>query len=130
MRKSAPGVDNLTLEKLRELNPEIISIVFNIQLWKKTQLSCLNGNATTLIPKKSDGLDDAGNWRPVTLSSMLVRLLHRILANRVSSSIELNPRQKAFVPLDGCAQNTFVLDTLIRQYRVEGVGIDLAKAFD
>ena len=47
----------------------------------------------------------------------------------------LNERQKAFVPVDGCAQNTLLLDTVINRYRKQHrslavVGIDLAKAFD
>ena len=135
MRKSAPGPDNLTLEHLRALDIKLLLSILNVQLWLRKQLPCLNKNRTRLIPKKSEGLEDASNWRPITLSSMVVRLLHRILAGRISSSIKLNERQKAFVPLDGCAQNTFLLDHLIRSYRKDKkdlfiIGIDLSKAFD
>lgn len=96
-------------------------------LWKR--------NETILIPKKQSGLDDASNWRPITLSVMFVRLLHKILAARLSKSINLNLRQKSFIPVEGCAENILLLDTMIQRARKQHknlniVGIDLSKAFD
>ena len=135
MHASAPGIDNVDLKYLRSLSSDYLSTILNLQLWKSKQLDCLKSNKTTLIPKKNDELHLASNWRPITLSSMFVRLLHRILANRLSAAVKLNPRQKAFVPVDGCAQNTLILDTLICDARrkhsnLHVLDIDLSKAFD
>src|SRR6218665_160779 len=59
----------------------------------------------------------------------------RILSSRLTSSLPLDPRQKAFRPVDGCADNLFLLDTIIkdaqRRRRPLSIAfIDVAKAFD
>ena len=100
-----------------------------------TQIGTWKTNKTRLIPKKNEGLDNASNWRPITLSSMFTRLLHRILARRLVNNTTINPRQKAFVPVDGCAHNTLILDNLINDARKQHkqlsiFGIDLSKAFN
>ena len=135
MTKSSPGPDGITLQDLKVADPKLILTLLNYQLWVSQQFSFLKNNQTILIPKKKTGLDDASNWRPITISSYLVRLLHKILAKRMVTALPLNPRQKAFTPVDGCAQNVHLLDTIIREYRrrhlpLSILGIDLAKAFD
>ena len=135
LKASAPGTDNVDLAYLKSLSDDYLLTVLNYQLWCRTQITCLKINRTNLIPKKNEGLHDASNWRPITLSSMFVRLLHGIIAKRIMNAIHLSPRQKAFIPADGCAQNTLLLDALISDARsshrqLSIVGIDLTKAFD
>ena len=135
MRASAPGPDNVSLSYLRSLEVDYLLTILNYQLWLRRQIQTLKRNRTILIPKTISELEMATNWRPITLSSLFVRLLHGVLSKRVSGAIHLNPRQKAFVPVDGCAQNTLLLDTLIADARrkhkqLSIVGIDLSKAFD
>ena len=81
MKNSAAGIDNLTLTHLKAMSQDYVLTLLNVQLWKRKQLECLNENRTTLIPKTKDELEKATNWRPITLSSMLVRLFHRVLSN-------------------------------------------------
>ena len=85
--------------------------------------------------KEIPDLHLATNWRPITISSTCVRLLHCILACHLTKATQLNPRQKALIPADGCGENTLLLDHVIRQARKQRrtlsiLGIDLAKAFD
>ena len=68
-------------------------------------------------------------------TGVFVRALNKLMAARLNGVITLNVRQKAFVPVDGCLENTLLLDFLIKEARRGGknlnlVGIDLAKAFD
>ena len=135
MKDSAAGPDCLGLLDIRIVNRNTLLTIFNLQLYTNNQLPTLKTNSTILIPKKKEGLDDASNWRPITISSVTVRLLHKILAKRLLNSITLNVRQKAFIPVDGCAENMLLLDSLIRRHRKQHkrlsmIGIDLAKAFD
>jgi len=69
------------------------------------------------------------------MSSRLVRVLHKILARRLSDSLPLSPRQKAFIPVDGCVENVVLLDTLIKDAKrklkpLSLTFLDVAKAFD
>ena len=82
-----------------------------------------------------EGSKDPKDYRPITIVSHLARSFHRVLASKMTSSLELNPRQRAFIPVDGCAENTFILGAVIKeaQQRVKPLHsafLDVSKAFD
>lgn len=65
----------------------------------------------------------------------MVRVYHKLLSRRIVSNIRINPRQKAFVPTDGCCENLFLLDALIRDSKRQLkplclIFVDISKAFD
>ena len=135
MPNKAAGPDNFTIQDLKTAPPTDLCAIYNIILSTCTLPTCWKLHCTILIPKKSQDLHLATNWRPITISSTCVCLLHRILACRLTKATQLNPRQKAFIPADGCRENTLLLDHVIRQARKQRctlsiLGIDLAKAFD
>lgn len=73
--------------------------------------------------------------RPISVSSVLTRTFHKILGTRLSRLVNLDERQKAFLPLDGCAENIFKLDLFLRYHRrkfkpLHLASVDVAKAFD
>ena len=72
-------------------------------------------NARTIfIPKKPDAVDLADS-RPITISSTLARLFHRILVERIDSAVEFSEGQGVFrAGIDGCGDNTILLDSIIR----------------
>ncbi|CAL7932921.1 unnamed protein product [Xylocopa violacea] len=58
-----------------------------------------------------------------------------VLSTRLMHSVDLDKRQKAFVPVDGCAENTFLFDMLLRHHRqtfkpLYLASVDIRKAFD
>ena len=68
---------------------------------------------TIFIPKKPDAVDSA-DFRPITISSALTRLFHRILAERVDSAVEFSEEQRACrAGIDGCGDKTVVLDSIL-----------------
>lgn len=72
------------------------------------------------------------NYRPIT--SVAVRTLHRILANRLKV-IKIDPRQRGLDEADVCADNTLLLDNILRYHRekfktIYLASIDMRKAFD
>ena len=69
---------------------------------------------TIFIPKKPDAVDPA-DFRPITISSALARLFHRILAKKIDSAVEFSEEQRAFrAGIDGCGDNTVLLDSILR----------------
>jgi len=89
---------------------------------------------TTLIPKISRAKMPA-EFRPITISSVLIRTLHKILAMRMANSISLDQRQRAFRATDGCSDNVFLLDMISRYHHTRHkplfvASLDIAKAFD
>ena len=135
MPNKAASPDNFTVRELKNVPAFDLCIIYNIILSSCNLPQPWKPHRTTLIPKKPHDLHLASNWHPITISSTCVCLLHRILPCRLTKATHLNPRQKAFIPANGCGENTFLLDHVIRQARkyrrtLSIVGIDLAKAFD
>lgn len=64
---------------------------------------------TVMIPKIS-GADRPEDFRPITVSPVLVR--HYIRCCR-TARVDINPAQRAFVKTDGCADNTVLVDAII-----------------
>ncbi|CAL7932765.1 unnamed protein product [Xylocopa violacea] len=134
LKQSASGYDGITREDLRAANMVDLVGLLNIVFGLCQTPSILRRNRTVMIPKKGD-LSKPSNWRPITISSMFSRLLHKILASRLSDNIKLHHAQRGFTPGDGIMTNFTILDTIIREHRNSGkplyvLSIDLTKAFD
>ncbi|CAB0033470.1 unnamed protein product, partial [Trichogramma brassicae] len=75
-------------------------------------------------------------FRPITVTSSLTRLFHRILAIRADSLLNFDDSQRAFRSgIDGCRDNTMLLDAILRsryeRFKSASIAtLDLAKAFD
>ena len=69
------------------------------------------------------------------MGSVLCRLYHRILADRIENAYCISERQKAFRKGDGIADNTHILRCVLsdRQTRCQSTGLaflEVSKAFD
>lgn len=131
---SSPGPDGFSAKDIRAIPLGILARIFNIFILCGRLPQHLLKSKTTLIPKK-EGASDPGQFRPITVSSIFVRTFHKILANRMSRTMKLDSRQKAFRPVDGCSENIFLMDFVLRYCRQNFkplfmASLDVAKAFD
>ena len=90
---------------------------------------------TTLLPKKDEELEEVGNWWPITVGNLFMRIYAKLWDKRLRSNIKLDERQKRFVPVNGCYENVKILQQMIKKSRNSRreynlVFIDLAKAFN
>lgn len=140
IRKALPasttsaGPDGLSAKSLRKVPVEVLERVLNLILWCGKAPTHLVESVTTLIPKKSNA-HLPSDFRPITVSSVLLRTLHKILATRMARLIQLDQRQRAFRPTDGCSDNVFLLDLILRNHHrlhkpLFVASLDVAKAFD
>ena len=131
---SASGPDGVTVPMVISWGVNVVRPIVNSFLWRGEIPEQLRLNRTTLIPKKvkPEGISD---YRPITIGQMLNRIYAKLLTKRLTASVKLSPRQKAFVPMDGCSEHVFVVDEALEQCRKQRrecnlVFLDLAKAFD
>ena len=136
-KDSASGPDGIGLKKLKELDPQfaMTTNLYNVWLFTGKVPIEIKENRSILLPKGATGLDDVNNWRPLTISSVLLRLYTNILAKRVTKGVPLNPRQRGFIEAPGCSENGFMLQRIQKhakqnRKRLSVVFLDLAKAFD
>ncbi|CAG9114277.1 unnamed protein product [Plutella xylostella] len=136
----AAGVDDITVEQLKNLGPATISWLLKLfnnclssakipKLWRKSKIVAL------LKPGKLPV--EAKNFRPISLLCHTYKLLERLLLNRLSSRIDpmLIPEQAGFRPGKSCTNQTLKLAQYIEDGFEQGlvtgvVFVDLSAAYD
>lgn len=131
---TASGPDGLTAREIRKAPPSTLARLYNLFLVTKKIPKSLKHSRTVLIPKIQDAKLPY-QFRPISISSFLVRVFNKILAKRLNQNFKLHPAQRAFIAQDGCAENTNLLNSYIyeartRYKRLCVASIDLRKAFD
>ena len=136
---SAPGLDGLNNKALKSFWPFIKFAILKglntmIDKGKLTDLLRLGG--IRLIPKKG-GLEDISNWRPISLLSVIYKLLSGVLTKRVEPFIDkiCSPGQKGYSRkkrLHDSLINVVELISICSQANIDLIVIcvDFKKAFD
>ncbi|XP_072400828.1 uncharacterized protein [Diabrotica undecimpunctata] len=133
MKSQAAGPDLLKIRELRKVPVQKLVLVYNTMLHYGVTPEVLRDCRTTLIPKGGDPLE-VGNWRPITISSVLVRVLHCLLGKRLAV-LDFHELQRGFRQVDGVLLNNLTLQAVIKERRrglrpYNIISIDLRKAFD
>ena len=134
MRASAPGLDKITANDLLGCNLECVAQLLNSLLVLQTPTAHLAKARLTLVPKKG-GSGQPGDFRPIAVTSVVLRVLHKVLARRWRNSVSLSPWQLAFQRRDGCMEASCALNCVFRHVHTKckplaAAFIDVAKAFD
>ena len=140
--RSTPGLDRISNSMLKNLphnTLEDILSLFNLSLlesnfprsWKKACIS--------MIPKKDGMSSDPSNYRPISVTSCLGKILERIMTNRLNLFLEKNSllvkEQSGFRRHRRTADNLMFLIQKISESFILGKSVcclffDISKAFD
>ena len=134
MGNSAPGLDKLLPTQLRKMKPCALAGYFNLLLLAEGCPAHLCRSRITLVPKVPNPTDPE-ELRPIAVSSVIVRLFHKILANRWNTRLKLPALQFAFLKRDGCLEATSTLHAILRHSSSTASNlamafVDVSKAFD
>lgn len=89
---SAPGLDGMTVWRWFTDVPAILRVaIFNIIIATDSVPSRFRHSRTVLIPKSADLIDPAC-YRPISVSSVVLRHFHKILARRLAGCNLLDAR--------------------------------------
>lgn len=133
-KSSAVGPDGVSARLYGSVPAGILIRLYNLLMWcEGTDPEDLLRSKTVFVPKKKDAREP-GEFRPITIPSVVTRGLHKILARRIESMFEIDPRQRIFRNTDGCA-DIFLLDMVLRYHRKKFrpmymAALDVSKAFD
>lgn len=133
-RSSAPGLDGITVSAWRRVHPKLRVAFYHIVMGNGGFPPELELGRTIFIAKKPGSLDPK-DQRPITVTSVVVRHFNKVLARRLTLSHDWDPRQRAFLPADGCAENLVALQSVINDAKtnlneVHVGSFDIAKAYD
>ncbi|MES9975877.1 MAG: reverse transcriptase family protein [Candidatus Thiodiazotropha sp.] len=133
MKGTACGLDRIKPEKLlHHLNA--LTAYLNILLYCGFIPNHLNTARVTFV-EKSDDPTTPSDYRPISISSAIVRCLNKVISKRWSNHLVDFNNQFAFLKCDGCFQATSVLNAVLRGANRDHIPfsmscIDLSKAFD
>lgn len=131
---SAAGPDGITVKNWRNVPTVKRKLMYNIILAEGKLESELNVARTVFLPKGRGELNP-GQFRPLSITSVVVRQLHKILSMRMQKLHKFDERQKAFINCDGTIENLSILTTIIADAKmskkeVHIATLDIKKAFD
>lgn len=134
MASKAIGPDGISLRKINAWGPARLAILANAMLLTGTVPSGLRMCRTVLIPKTSGSGRDVGNYRPITVSSLVMRIINRVWARRLSE-IPTSTLQRGFKQVDGCLSNLMAFHHIIKNARRKRTPysiatLDIKSAFD
>lgn len=134
--KTASGLDGVTMSMWKGVKPELRAAFFTLIMIRGAFPSLLSKGRTIFIPKNPEGSTDPKDYRPITVTSVIMRQLHKVLAGRLMRKHNWDERQRAFIGgVDGSAENLLSLQTIIHKARKEVkelhlASVDVAKAYD
>lgn len=132
---TSPGPDHVLVRAIKDdLAYEVISLITTRMLKSGITPPCLQEARTVLVPKSGDGMD-ISSWRPITICSVVRRVIDRILDSRLRQYISFNDFQTGFSKYPGTLINTNILRSILhaaktKKTNVTIVFLDIAKAFD
>lgn len=135
LKSKTPGPDKISGRHLNQIPALKLEILFNSMLYLGYTPVILKTSRTILIPKTNTNLENVHNWRPITITSLVLRLCNKIWVKRMNATAKLDEGQKGFRNVDGCFIHTLSLETIIKKRRMDGtpltiISLDLKKAFD
>ena len=113
MSDGAPGPDGRSLNDLKGMSSEEVAAHFNLWLLAGYPPASLRRAETVLIAKEA-GVPSPDKHRPITISDVILRCFHKILASPFEATLPRNTRQKVFMKGDGVADSIWLLQTIIR----------------
>nr|ACV95459.1 reverse transcriptase/endonuclease [Adineta vaga] len=133
-KDSAAGPDSVTIKEAKAIIDNLY-VAYNIWLGVQGIPEQLKLNKTILIPKGNSDLSLLKNWRPITISSIILRVYNRLLAYRMNKVFKTNDKQVGFKPVNGCGINISWLHSLLKHARLNknpiyACLVDVSKAFD
>lgn len=88
-----------------------------------------------MLLTKVSGAGAPNEFRPITMSNIVVRCFHRIMPQQMKMHLPLSLRQKAFQRGDGIADSVWFMQTVIKHHQdslcpINIAFMDVKKAFD
>lgn len=132
---SACGPDGISAKSWSRVAVKSRALLYNILLLIGHLPSWLKSSRTVFLSKKENGSCRPGDFRPITISSVITREFHRIIAHRFTLLMCHNVEQSAYQHYDGVGKSVAVLSTIIdeswrNRKELHIACLDASKAFN
>lgn len=132
---TSAGPDRVLVRAIKDdMASTIIAKIATIMLQTGHVPSLFTKARTILLPKNGDSTE-LSDWRPITICSVLRRVIEKIFDARLRSYIQFSEHQRGFTNSPGTIINTALLRSVLNSAKhnkqdVTLVFLDISKAFD
>ena len=134
---TSPGSDGIVLRTIRNVKcTNAIWAIGKVMLkWNYVPLAFRTGR-TILIYKEKGDEQNPQNWRPITIFSIIRRIIERSLDQALRARVKCSQVQRGFINgMPGAHINSSLIEGCLKTAKEKGdncciVMLDLAKAFD
>src|SRR5438128_2509489 len=134
----APGPDGIPSEFYKHymdiIIPPMLKLFNEILIFGKCAPVSWAQSKCTLIPKKTEGLDQLSNWRPITLENCDLKIFSRILADRTQRVVDklIGKEQTGFISGRRIHHSVLSIETAINSGQTGSylLSLDWSKAYD
>lgn len=132
---SACGPDGVTAKSWSKVALTTRTLFYNILLLNGHLPSRLKRSRTIFLAKKIEGSKNPSDFRPISISSVVTRQFHRILASRFTAMYEHRVNQSAYQHFDGVGKSVALLQVVLDnswkdRKELHLACLDAAKAFN
>ena len=131
---SASGPDGLSTRDFKRIPDSDLQDLYNAKLaWGRSSLDWQE--ARTILLPKTDNPESPSEFWPITITSVLTRGLHKLLAKRLNAIAPIDQLQRGFKAEDSMAGNLLTLKNILKAAKTRPSSayiafIDFRKAFD
>ena len=134
----APGPDGIPSEFYKHymdiIIPPMLKLFNEILIFGKCAPVSWAQSKCILIPKKTEGLDQLSNWRPITLENCDLKIFSRILADRTQRVVDklIGKEQTGFISGRRIHHSVLSIETAINSGQNGSylLSLDWSKAYD
>ena len=132
---TAPGPDGVTVRILRHLKAAKFIALLGTAMLKLKKIPEPFKKARTILLYKGGSPNDMKNWRPITIFSVVRRVIERVIETHLRTYVSFSCHQRGFVSLPGTHINTSLINGCLRTAKNEKrdlcvAFLDVSKAFD
>lgn len=132
---AAAGPDGIKAKEWTRVALRLRTLFFNVLLLAEHVPQGLRMSRTVFLAKKKGGSVDPSDFRPISITSIVLRHFHKILARRFTTHFGFDIRNSAYQHFDGVGKSVAllrsVLDTAWTQRKELHIAcLDAAKAFN
>ena len=132
---TSPGPDNVTVRVLKYLKAAKFLALLGTAMLRFDFVPQDFKKAKTVLIHKSGDFNDLKNWRPITIFSVLRRIIERALDQKLRRYISISCHQRGFVSTPGTHINTSLINGCLKTAKNKKSDcyiafLDVTKAFD
>ena len=132
---TASGPDHVIVRAIKNDKVSEIIAIIATRMLTLGEVPSLFKTARTILIHKGGDENNPSNWRPITICSVIRRVIERALDHRLKSYVTFHQNQRGFTNTPGTFINTSILEAVLQNAKKGKqnacvIFLDVHKAFD